>query len=320
MTRTRRGFTLIELLVVIAIIGVLIALLLPAVQKVRDAANRIACSNNVKQIGLAAHNHHDTRGWFPPGYVINLNIPYVGAPWGLKLLPYLEQENLYLGYDDTQPFWVPPDQAVDAMPLKAFQCPASPNLGRQYMDTWTGPAAGFPITWGGSTSDYMAMSGVLGFYWDYVFQGTPPAGGDRAGVFHDQQTNRGVRIADLHDGTTNTLMVGEVAGMPDLYQGRVLVKSAPFDPSDPDQIAGSGWGDPFNGENWLVGSTNGGKSRPGLCVINCTNRTALYSFHTGGANVLFCDGSVQFLHEGLDPKVLIALICMDKGLLVPADY
>jgi len=316
----RKGFTLIELLVVIAIIAILVGLLLPAVQKVRDAANRMSCQNNLKQLGLAAHTYHDSFKSFPPGYVIDLSKPYVGAPWGLKLLPYLEQDNVYRGYNDRLPFWMPQDQAVVANPLKIFQCPASPNQGRLYMDTWTGPANGFPITWGGSTTDYMATSGVLGFYWDYVFQGNPPAGGDRQGVLHDTPVNKGTRIADITDGTSNSCMIGEVAGMPDLYQRNLLVKSAPFDPSDPDQIAGSGWGDPLNGENWLVGSTDDGVSRPGPCVINCTNRTQLYSFHAGGASVAVCDGSVRFLPTGLDAKILIGLITIKKGEIVNGDF
>jgi prepilin-type N-terminal cleavage/methylation domain-containing protein/prepilin-type processing-associated H-X9-DG protein len=315
--RNRRGFTLIELLVVIAIIAVLIGLLLPAVQKVRDAAARMSCSNNLKQIGLAFHMYHDTNNQFPPGYYIDLNIPFVGSSWSTKLLPYLEQNAIYNQYNDTLPFWLPQNQAPLTNPLKIFQCPSSPNLGREYMDTWTGPAAGFPITWGGSTSDYMALSGVLGSYWDYVFQGNPPANGDREGILHDVEVNKGLRIADITDGTSNTAMVGEMAGLPDLYHGHTLVKSAPYDPSDPDQSLGSGWGDPFNGENWLVGSTFDGVTRPGLCVVNCVNRTSVFSFHSGAANILIADGSVQRLASSVDPKVLIALITLKKGDITP---
>ena len=317
--RRRGAFTLIELLVVIAIIAVLVGLLLPAVQRVRDAANRMSCQNNLKQLGIALHMYHDTYLQFPPGYVFDLSVPYIGASWGMKILPYLEQDALYRGYDDVQSFWMPANQKVEVKPLKIYQCPASPNRGEMYNDTWTGPAAGFPITWSGARSDYMALSGVLGFYWDYVYQGTPPAGGDRNGLLHDSPTNKGHRFAEMTNGTTNTAIVGELAGMPDLYRGNHKVKSAPYDPSDPDQIAGAGWGDPLNGENWLVGSTYDGSSRPGPCVVNCTNRTQLYGFHAGGANVLIGDGSVRLLGPNTNPKLLIHLITIDKEGILPND-
>src|SRR5438876_5072342 len=130
--RTRRAFTLIELLVVIAIISVLIGLLLPAVQKVREAANRMSCSNNLKQIGLALHGYHDSFGFFPPGYVDG-NTNRASTPdndlgpgwgWAAFLLPYIEQDNLYKQIDFKVGVGIGSNTAVSQQPLKIYQCPS----------------------------------------------------------------------------------------------------------------------------------------------------------------------------------------------------
>jgi prepilin-type N-terminal cleavage/methylation domain-containing protein len=139
----RKGFTLIELLVVVAIIGVLIALLLPAVQKIREAANRMACSNNLKQIGLAFHQYENTYGSFPCAYDAIHNPPR-GHTWGTFLLPYLEQENLYRQYDFEQLLTAPGNLAVIQTQLKVMQCPSSPHPNRSYTYNYQGadiPAA-----------------------------------------------------------------------------------------------------------------------------------------------------------------------------------
>src|SRR5215471_14877212 len=140
--RTRRpGFTLIELLVVIAIIAILIGLLLPAVQKVRDAAARMKCSNNLKQIGLGLHNYESTNRYFPPAYSVLAPTPS-STSWGVYLLPYIEQDNLYKQYNLTGAIGSAANQAVVSTPLKIFQCPAAPNSDRLYTDGPV-PAAAF---------------------------------------------------------------------------------------------------------------------------------------------------------------------------------
>src|SRR5262245_58933428 len=145
----KHGFTLIELLVVIAIIAILIALLLPAVQKVRDAAARMTCQNNLKQMGLAFHNYHDALGFFPPAYTVVAQTTPMATSWATYLLPYLEQDNLYKGYDVNARLDSAQNQGVARTPLKIFQCPSAP-ANRTYTD---GPVAGgaFVSTWGTGT-------------------------------------------------------------------------------------------------------------------------------------------------------------------------
>jgi prepilin-type N-terminal cleavage/methylation domain-containing protein len=233
------GFTLIELLVVIAIIAILIGLLLPAVQKTREAAARIQCTNNLKQIGIALHNHHDSRGTFPPG---GMNTAQNGTRcytnWAIESLPYIEQENLYRQYRQNEFNETPANNAVGQQRVKTFECPSDPLVGKLELPA-TGPHQNrnwmhgsyravssriqYAVAWGTwDTFEPWYWPRGQAFQQQYrgVLHGTGVAyNGVPAPNYTSTDTrNPGVhisamggpeRIASITDGTSNTLMVGE---------------------------------------------------------------------------------------------------------------
>jgi prepilin-type N-terminal cleavage/methylation domain-containing protein/prepilin-type processing-associated H-X9-DG protein len=345
--RARRpAFTLIELLVVIAIIGVLIGLLLPAVQKVRETAARASCQNNLKQMGLALNMFHDVNGSFPYGANDNYRDGngncYSSEPWGVMILPFLEQQNLYNRFQVSSQNVFPPslagtfnnppfdinstDPTVNpaATPVKVYTCPSSISAGRPYQDTWDsngnayGPYIGNP-SWVVAASDYIGVSGVLGGFTGTYFPGN---NFNHNAVLTD---NFQVRIAMVTDGTSNTWMVGECAGAPNVYvSGPKLYATPPYNPSTQAfYISGNGWADETNGDQWISGTNfDGGVSAGyptthGPCTINCVNIQNFFSFHTGGANFLYTDGHVQLVSQALDPRTAILLIVFSDGLVIP---
>ena len=307
----RAAFTLIELLVVIAIIAILIGLLVPAVQKVRDAAARTQCQNNLKQIGLALHNYHDTHKTFPAN-VRPSAVSTVRIRWQTYLLPFIEQQGLFNNYNQTVNWHEPANLPVTSTKVAIYQCPAAPlpeRLDGAPDNGWVGIVA---------VSDYASIYGVdqrlisLGI----------------AGTFGDglvSKTSK-IRFADVSDGLSNTIHVTESAGRPDLYRrGKLVQKNA---------VNGGGWCRPAS-EIWLSGSSADGT--PGPCAVNCTNGEdkgttyphpyygvdgtgQAYGFHASGVNALFGDGSVRFINQSVPINVFAAVVTRAGGEPVNGDF
>jgi prepilin-type N-terminal cleavage/methylation domain-containing protein/prepilin-type processing-associated H-X9-DG protein len=331
----QRGFTLIELLVVIAIIAILIGLLLPAVQKVREAAARMSCSNNLKQIGIAMHNHESAIGYLPPwGYDFTYN-PRPANPLGdqreghsamMMILPYMEQDNIInamnLKASVIDPINWPPNwgtQPAASAKVKSYLCPSSPDRQIDYGPYFVAlglPNQG-PFVIGGT--DYAPVKGAHNNFKNSCAPTIPdPAGESGAvGVFGQmgpQGLSRGkTTLIQIPDGTSNTLLFGEAAGRHQVYAGRTPL--TPNSPGTPGWTLNAGFFDQ-NIAIELRGFSNDGITPDGgCCVVNCSNgrtipftRGQLYSFHTSGVNVLRADGSVLFLRDSTAPAVVAAMV------------
>jgi prepilin-type processing-associated H-X9-DG protein len=292
--------------VVIAIIAVLIGLLLPAVQKVRAAAARLSCMNNLKQAGLALHQFADDRGAFPPGAVYGpfpqagVNAEVLHGCWPF-LLPYLEQEALAGQYRWDVDFFDPANQPAVATPLRILQCPAA--AADRVVDASHSDGA-FVRGGQGACIDY---GPVLGVGPGLAASGLIDAVGDLGGALPE---DRMIRVTDITDGTSSTLLVAEDAGRPQRWQaGRYVAGAFSF---------GGPWASSAN-PVLIRGSSADGSQAPGPCAINCTNDRQPYSFHAGGANFLFADGSVHFLPAGMSIRVLAALATRAGGEVVSAS-
>jgi prepilin-type N-terminal cleavage/methylation domain-containing protein/prepilin-type processing-associated H-X9-DG protein len=299
LTRTRaplRGFTLIELLVVIAIIAILIALLLPAVQQAREAARRAKCKNNLKQIGLAIHNYHDTFRVFPPGY-ISRNVSSMdpasaetgpGFSWGTMILPYLDQGPLFEHFDFRDECTDPHNLDHGQELLTIFECPSDPGSER------------FTVNDGANDIE-LAKANYVGIY-GYGSVTMAPGNPNPPGLFY---RNSKVKMADILDGSSNVLMVGERASAHDFQPG-----VAPVDSYSTWYAAVPGVTRPAG--MMMASMTEGpaslilghvGQSAPMLMhhPPNTTNHIVNFSSrHTGGMQFLMSDGSVHFLSENID--------------------
>jgi prepilin-type N-terminal cleavage/methylation domain-containing protein len=335
-----RGFTLIELLVVIAIIAILIGLLLPAVQKVREAASRMQCQNNLKQIGLALHNFHDSRSKFPPGLDCATVGDSRGSSFFVYILPYIEQDTIHSKWDYTNGGgWANAANSalIRNLTIKMYKCPSSslPDLNGS---TGFGHAVQRP--------DYIgisgAVNGLIPGYTDSRTQNGGPSAGccggsiiSGGGILYPWSS---VTLTQITDGTSNTICVSEWSDWLNKSTTRVDWRSV------------GGWamgnGDPNNNKptpppNWNT-ANNFGSYYPDLRTFNVTtiryainqvngwtndcaasgvcenygSNGPLRSAHTGGVNVVLGDGSVRFLPDSTPLNVLAALSIRDDGQVV----
>jgi len=340
----QRGFTLVELLVVIAIIGVLVALLLPAIQSAREAARRSQCANNLKQLGLAFLNYESTFQTLPFAYTLYRQPTAVGGmlahSWGVMVLPYLEQGNLTSQYNASLSLADPNNQKVISTHLAVMQCPATPIRNRLYRFTVPAgainPGDGGPslptttLSFDESATDYSVTTGVRGVFANTAYANSGGAGGNRDGCL---EAGRTVRLAMITDGTSNTILLAEVAGRNDLWAkiggSRQVAVRYPGYPSPGNPVQnnyGGGWGNPYNGENWISGAlfsypTSPPPTQEGPCGVNCNNLVgrSLFSFHASLAQAVLADGSVRNYSESINGQILAFMITKQKGETIPGE-
>ncbi|CAN5874076.1 DUF1559 domain-containing protein [soil metagenome] len=339
MTRPRRAFTLIELLVVIAIIGVLIALLLPAVQAAREAARRTQCTNNMKQLGLAMANYESTHSSLPPGRIWRQgSFPGCGTqifggcqntPWFVLMLPQFEQQALYDAYNfhlgaegpRNNPLGFFANSTVAATKLSSFQCPSDGEEKFQITPAYAGGALSGPIF---SKGNYAVSWGNT--QWA---QTSPP--GSTIEYLPSAFGHQRVRLSDIRDGLSNTVFMSEVL-QGAIHDVRGLVWSTlPGGGSFNTRFTPNQFRDFYNLENdgdrlnqvifcvsdpvqkLPCSAANNGRGSDSHAFAGAKSR------HPGGVNSLFGDGSVRYIKETIDPRVWIGVNTIKGGEIISAD-
>ena len=348
----RHGFTLVELLVVIAIIGILVGLLLPAVQAAREAARRMQCGNNIRQIGLALHNFESARQKLPPSSVQSpaaANLPSrdlaefvkVGTTGALPadyakqcflttVLAQLEQTNVLSagpnGYNQKLDWYDVGNRPASSSVIPTYLCPSNP-LGERFLDTTLLGAGDRTLyatggDWKPALTDYMAVNrgNNRQVAWDNMTNANPVYPG-ATGVAGILQSNAFTRFAAITDGLTNTIMVAEAAARPGRFVSGKKIEG--YASSGGNAYMNGPWAYSGNdiavdGSNMTVVSglpvaSNITTTLGTTCSVNCTNQGEIYAFHTGGAQVVMGDASVHFLSASVDLRTLQLLCARGDG-------
>jgi prepilin-type N-terminal cleavage/methylation domain-containing protein len=309
------GFTLVELLVVIAIIGMLVGLLLPAVQAAREAARRMQCSNNLKQMSLAFLTYETAFKRFPNNNT-NVNrltgLPgstgqvIIQGPWTHALLPFMEQGNVYQLWNPNLGFYEGTNLPLLTASLPMYKCPSSPAPA---IDSFPPPSALWSVD--NPLIAGQRFNATVVEYACPLSVSQPPMlpTSPRVRGFLPQYSNGSSNLRSLTDGTSNTVMIVEGSGGASRYNQRTRVG---------DQASPSGFFGGWNRHLSLRYSNDGVTSFGGNCLINCTNWsvTNMYSFHAGVSQVALCDGSVRPLSETIDMDTYYRVVAAQDGLVV----
>lgn len=273
------GFTLVELLVVIAIIGVLIGLLLPAVQSVRESSRRLKCSNNFKQIGLAMSSYETAFQRFPPSHTTSPKHNCLTF-----ILPYMELQNVYDAFDMTKNWNASPNTSAYKVNISTFRCPSTEQTddycADYAADVWVDSSAYKQLVKDGVITQRMNWEGVL------------------------KKDGQSLKSSQITDGVSSTFLFFEDAGRPYYYkEGKYQNKAT---------ISGAKWADvdAYFYTHTVCFNTE---------FINCENANEMYSFHPSGCNIVYADGSVHFHVHNMNPETFVSLFTYNCGEVISDD-